>query len=433
MARHWPQSVVALSVVYGLFAGAGAACGSGSSDTSVPGGGKDAGHKDSTAPIGDDTMTDDASGSDATLVDEAGDGATSEAGDDGDNDAGDAANVADGGDASAGDAAIESGLEADGSAEGGQDAGPAPEAGPGDAGDSGGGTTPDAGPDASAHDGGSGADGGACNFAGTWASQISVDVTWAAGGTLDIVIAPGSGTIKQWLLGTRTMSGTTVTDTTAVCGIQLPDFHGSALVNEAYGIRFPNALFDSGDLSTFTIPGTVSGSTPTATYTTSPVAVLLGLTLANPTTAAWPGTITTAVDEDGDHEPGITANVAQGGGFSNVPLDFSVVTGPNSVARANRLYLAIRQVTSVSAHFTDCDHATGSVTVPQLGSGASTKYAIDSHVIGCGLVGGTTDCTATQTTFVDQNQPVFVPTATQFVSTRMPAGTSCATVRGTFQ
>jgi hypothetical protein len=430
MNRPWARAVVAACVAYGFFGATGAACGSSANGTGASSTGtKDAGHKDSSAsfPTGDDTLGDDAQG-DATT----GDDAATDAGDDGgDGDAGDDAGddgAADGGD-DAGDASATNAGTTDGGTDA-SEAADAADAAPVDAGDGGGPTTT---PDAGSHDAGTSGDGGACNFAGTWASQLAVDVTWAAGGSFDIVIAPGSGTIKQWLLSTRTVSGTTTTDTAQLCGIELPDFAGSGLVdNETWGIRFPDTLFDSGDLSTFAIPGTVSGTTPTATYTTSSVAVLLGLTLANPTTAVWPATIATSVDEDADGKSGITAGVAQGASFSNVPLDFSVVANPNGVARSNRLYVAIRQVTSIAAHFSDCDHASGTITVPQLGTGGNKKYAIDSHVIGCGLVGSTTDCTATQASFVDSNQPVFVPSTTQFTSTRVAAGTTCATVRSTF-
>ena len=430
MTRHWPHALVSLGLLCAAF---GVACG-GSNGESVVGADagrghpKDAGANDSTAAgddssFGDDAAGDDASG-DATL--------------DGSND------DASGDEAAAGQDAPSDGAD-DAGADGSPDAGATPEAGASDGGDGGEGTeagtdasTPDAStPDAAAPDASPGTgDGGTCDFAGTWASQITIDVNWAAGGIFDIVIAPGSGTIKQWLLSTRTQSGTSVTDTAVVCGIQLPDFQGNAaLVNETYGIRFPNGLFDGGGLSNFQIHGTVSGSTSTATYTTPSTAVLLGLTLANPATAVWPATVTTEVDEDGDSKPGITANVAQGGGFSNVPLDFSVIAVPATVPRSDRLYVAIRQVTSISAQFSDCDHSAGSVTVPQITdpSTQTKKYAIDSHVVGCGVAGGNADCSATQTTFVDNNQPVFVPTATNFVSARVANGATCAAVRSQFQ
>ncbi|HTB77205.1 MAG TPA: hypothetical protein VK762_28370 [Polyangiaceae bacterium] len=436
MTRHWSRAIVSLGVVSVALA---SACGGDSSDTEAPLGG-DAGGKDGTASGGDDSASPpfggDDDGGDATLADDAEDatGSADDASDSG-SAAGDGASDATGDSGDDGAALSDAGADGgdSGSSGGGVDAGPT-DGGPGDGGSQHG---ADGGPDGSAPDGGPApSDGGACNFAGTWGAEITMDVTWAAGGFFDIVIAPGSGTIKQWLLSTRTQSGTTVTDTAFVCGIDLPDFQGSALVNETYGIRFPDSLFDDGGLTSFAIGGTVSGSTPTATYTTTPTAVLLGLTLPNAATAVWPASITTEVDEDNDKKPGITANVVPpGGGYAYVPLDFTVVTSPTTVARADLLYLAIRQVTSVNAQFTDCDHASGSVTVPQItdpSNPTSKKYAIDSHVIGCSVNGSGTDCAAGQTTFVDENQPVFVPSATTFTSARLAAGATCATVRGQF-
>jgi hypothetical protein len=116
--------------------------------------------------------------------------------------------------------------------------------------------------------------------------------------------------------------------------------------------------------------------------------------------------------------------VAQGAPYSDVPVDILKST------RADRLYLAIRQVTQVSATFTDCDHASGTVVIPQIPNTPSGKYAIDSHVIGCGWAGSTTNCTAKQANFVDSTQPVFTPSGyTQFTSVRMVNGSSCGAVR----
>jgi hypothetical protein len=420
MIRQWPRTLASVGLVWAV----GVACGS-ASDSSAPGGdgGKrpvDGGQEDSTAPGDDATFARD----DADDPGDAGDEAATD-------DAGDATDDASPSDAAGGDA---SGIDdGGGAADGGTpaDGGTAGDGGSG--GDGGNASTGDAGTVSPTADGGS-----SCDFTGTWASAIRIDVTWAAGGIFDIVIAPGSGTIKQWLLSTRTVSGTAVTDSAVVCGIELPDFDGNpGLANETYGIRFPDSLFDSGNLAAFPIAGTISGSTPTATYATQPTAVLLGLTLAAPATDPWPATITTESDDDLDKKPGVTADVVPpsgGNGFSFVPLDFSVVTSPTTVPRADRLYLAIRQVTAISSTFTDCDDSSGSVTVPQLSDPTmlTTKYAIDSHVVGCGLAGKTTDCSANQTSFVDQNQPIFVPSATTFVSKRLPGGATCATVRAQF-
>jgi hypothetical protein len=441
MPRRWSHAVVPLGVLCIAYV---AACGGSGSQTGS--GGKDAaaGNDDASNASpeggfgGDDQAGDgEAGGDDSTLGDSGDDASDDAAGDASDDTSDDATGpTGDGGGADASDAALDGGAGGDSGIDAGMDA--ASGAGGPDAGD-GGQAIVDAGSDSTAPDSGdASSDGGSCDFTGTWGASISIDVTWAAGGVFDIVIAPGSGTIKQWIVSTRTVSGTTVTDTAKLCGIQLPDFHGNPmLVDETYGIRFPDSLFDTTKLTPFTINGTVSGSTSTATYTTTPAAVLLGLTLPNPTTAVWPATITTANDQDLDGEPGVTANVAQGTGYSDVPLDFSVVLDPQAVARADRLYLAIRQVTSIAATFTDCDHASGTVTVPQITDPTTQdkKYAIDSHVIGCGLTGSTTDCTTTglnaQSPFVDANQPIFVPSTTTFTSARLPANTSCATVRTT--
>ncbi|HEX4446263.1 MAG TPA: hypothetical protein VH044_05995 [Polyangiaceae bacterium] len=450
MLRRWPRSVAPLGVLCIAYA---AACGgSGSQAPNGDGNGSGSGSgstADNDASFGDDdaTVTGEAGGDDATAGDAddeaSDDAATGDAGDDASSDA-----TPTGDDASSLDASPEGGADAgspgtdsgvDGGGEAGlpdasvHDGGVADASVPGDAGA----TTSDAGPDASTSDGGATtSDGGACDFTGTWGAAITIGVTWAAGGSFDIVIAPGSGTIKQWILSTRTVTGTTVTDSAQVCGVTLPDFHGNpSLVDEAYGIRLPDSLFDDGKLTPFAIHGTLSGSTSTATYTSTPAAVLLGLTLANPTTAVWPATITTANDQDLDAKAGITATVAQGAGYSNVPLDFSVVVDPQSVTRSDRLYLAIRQVTSIAAKFSDCDHASGTVTVPQITdpSSQAKKYAIDSHVVGCGVAGSSADCTTTglgaQAPFVDSNQPIFVPGTTTFASQRFPAGTSCMAVR----
>jgi hypothetical protein len=102
--------------------------------------------------------------------------------------------------------------------------------------------------------------------------------------------------------------------------------------------------------------------------------------------------------------------------------------------RADELYVGIRQVTAVTATVVDWDHMTGTVSIPEIDS----KYAIDSHVIGCELVDGG-ECTTTapsgslsQSAFVDNPQPVFTPSgSSNFESLRIPAdaGASCETVR----
>jgi hypothetical protein len=132
-------------------------------------------------------------------------------------------------------------------------------------------------------------------FSGTWGSETTINVTWSSG----VILTAGSGTIKQWVLSTRTQSGTTLTDTAVVCGLQLPDFTANAIGGGGLlGIRLPNSLFDSGNLPSLAINGTLGGTTTGSTYTSLAAAALLGLTLSNATTAVWPSPLTTSVDQD---------------------------------------------------------------------------------------------------------------------------------------
>jgi len=419
---------LSLGLVYAAIGASAAACGGGDSTGAT--GGTDGGpHPDATSGKDSGGSHDSSDGSDdGGSMDAAGQpGDDSSTGTEGGDD------MSTAGDGSTGDVdATADGSAGDGSSDG---------ASTGDGTSDGSGDGPDAISDASANgdvvsdgagDGPDASDARAtCNFNGTWGSEITMNVSWMPAGVQSIILAPGSGVIKQWLLSTRTQSGNSLTDTTFVCGIQLPDFTGTQIAgSENYGIRFPNSLFDNGYLSSFTIQGTVTSSTPGSMYTSSASAALIGLTLTNATTSPWPATITTQVNQDMDQKPGVTANVAtgsvsDGGTYSDPPVDFL------KIARADKLYLAIRQVTQISATITDCDHASGSVTIPQLPSG-SGSYAINSHIIGCEIAGTTTSCNANQIAFVDSNGPIFTPSTTTFSSARLAAGATCMTVRAQF-
>lgn len=271
---------------------------------------------------------------------------------------------------------------------------------------------------------------GTCDFAGTWGTLIQITVNWAPMGfnLQTVILAPGSGVIKQWVKGVRIQHGTSVSDVTVVCGIDLPDFQGTALVNmQTYGVVFPSSLFDKMELSTFQVDATVTASAPGAGYNASASAALLGLTMTNPTTDPWPATVTTATDPDMDGNPGVTIAVAQGGQYSDIPVGIPAIGAP--VITSDKLYVAIRQVTELAGTFTDCDHASGSVSIPEI-DGAP---AINSHILGCELTAGgncTTSGSNSQASFVDNTQPVFTPTGTaSFKSLRLPDGATCATVR----
>jgi hypothetical protein len=268
-----------------------------------------------------------------------------------------------------------------------------------------------------------------CNFNGMWATKLTIPVNWVPQGIMGVILQPGSGTINQWILGSRVQSGTTLTDTTYVCGVDLPDFAGTVVAGaEAYGINFPDSLFDSNYLSSFTINGTLSAATTNAKYSPAAAAALLGIDLASPATAPWPSAIDAlaeSVDTDHDGNPGVTAFAATGAGYSFIPTDIYKTN------RATAVFVVIRQVTQVSGTVVDCNHISGSVTIPQLtDSNGDSKYAIDSHVIGCDLEGDAGTCNDLQWSFLDGTQPVFSPTGSStFASVRMPASTTCSQVR----
>lgn len=249
-------------------------------------------------------------------------------------------------------------------------------------------------------------------------------MTWVPQGLNGVILAPGAGQITQWVKSTWVIHGSYVTETASICGIALPDFRSTQVSgSETYGIRFPDPLFDDGYVAPFVTGGTLVGTGPGSTYGSEPAAVLMGLTLSGPLTTSWPSTITTDVDTDQDGKPGVTAGVVQGAGYSGLAVDLLKT-------RADRAYLAIRQVSQVTSTADDCDHFSGSVQIPQIPPGPSGKPAIDSHVIGCRLAGSGVDCSAAQSGFLDATQPVFTPTGqSDFRSMRLPPDAVCATVR----
>ncbi len=301
-------------------------------------------------------------------------------------------------------------------------------------------------PEATMPDGGSTTtlgDSGVCNFNGTWATQITIDVTWQPQGLMSVILAPGSGTIRQWVKGARVQTLAAplqLSDDSVACGIELPDFQATTLgLNEVYGVRFPDSLFDDGYIPPFTVNGALTlqpgGS---FSYSTTPTAVLLGVTMQSPTTDAWPSTVTTEIDQDMDGNPGVTIAVAQGAlavptatatDYSYVPTGVPAPFMPINLAGS--LYVAIRQVTITSGTVQDCDTITGTVSIQTINS----KPAIDSHVLGCQLVDGgpCTTGASSEASFVDNSQPVFTPSGTtSFRSIRVATGATCATVRGAF-
>jgi hypothetical protein len=279
-----------------------------------------------------------------------------------------------------------------------------------------------------------------CDFNGTWATRITIDVTWQPQGLTSVILQSGSGTITQWVKGLRVQNPAAplaLMDESVVCGIALPDFQATTLgLNEVYGVRFPDSLFDDGYVPPFTVSGVLNAAM--TGYTTTSTAVLLGLTMASPTTDPWPSIVMTEDDMDNDGNPGVTVNVAQGPianptgtatTYSYIPTDVPPPFVPTP--EASNLYVAIRQVTVTTGTVVDCNTISGTVSIPVIAS----KPAIDSHILGCALVDGG-QCTtgdSSQASFVDNSQPVFTSSgSTSFQSIRVSSQATCADVRSAF-
>jgi hypothetical protein len=215
------------------------------------------------------------------------------------------------------------------------------------------------------------------------------------------------------LRSSRQLSATGIADDLEICGVKLPDYQGkSYLGGETYGVRFPDSLFDSAALPRLTLDSTLSALAPGATYQSQEVAVLLGAMMGDPIAGQWPAsTDLSATAQDG--HPGVELDLVTDSGYSSLPVS------PFGGDRADQLYMALRQVVSVSGTLDSCTSM----------SGAVTTFAINSHILGCHLESGGA-CDASETDLLDGAQPVFTAGAGATVTmTKIPDTTDCTGVR----
>ena len=393
---------------------------------------------------GDDALSGDAAADDASADAEADDAAldamaSGDAADDGSSSggsssgsSGDSGVAADGGfDATvAGDASTD-GASAPGDATLEGDAGTETDGGAiaGDAGVDAAG--PDAGPDGSTtHPPDAGVDAGACNLAADWAIKVTVDVSWPSTGLVNAGGADNGDATEQvqiWALLTPTGSatGTSIPAKILPCNIVLPDF--GSIIGETYGATFPSTLFDHAPsyLTAVTTTLTLGATTAPTSFSLPGETNLIGMSA--PATGAWPSSASavTEVDMDADGEPGVTALSKTPPTYSYVPTTIIPSLPDFDLVRADKLYMAIRFVTtSLSGAMSSCSSASGST------NSVDVKY-MDSHVLGChvygGADGGAGDCNATQAGFVDDNRPVFTVDSASFTAAAVSAPT-CAAV-----
>lgn len=230
--------------------------------------------------------------------------------------------------------------------------------------------------------------------------------------------------MQQWDLTEQVQQGADVSARTVPCMIFLPDLQSSLFGGfQKYGIRFPTDLFDKGGIpaTDFVFHGSVSSSG--ISVQTDPFAILVGLTMTNPTTTPWPGThYLTLQDQDFDTAPGVTVIPATGQGYSLPPVDLSG-------NYADKVYIAERTISKLYGPLTSCDQVALTVEIVPV---AGETTGIQSSVVGCHIQNGG-DCTQTQSDFVDAIRPQYTPTGVgTSISVRMPTGSTCADVRAKF-
>ena len=243
------------------------------------------------------------------------------------------------------------------------------------------------------------------------ASHLVVNVSWSAG----LASTGGTGQVHVWGKVVYTASGNTLTGMLQPCGIALPPTTLTALAGGGMIlIEVPNTAWDAPSMPRFQVDGTQSGWNVGSTLSFS-YAALVGFTMANPTTAAWPTSyadITMTNDAEGDNHVGLTAIPRSGNGFTLPP------TSLLQTSRVDQVYIVVRQVTSAMLTRTACDAASGSATFAHF----------NNHVVGCHVMGGA-DCVAEQIGFVDMNRTIYQVTSAT-AQTKLVADTAtCADVR----
>ena len=245
----------------------------------------------------------------------------------------------------------------------------------------------------------------------TEASHLIVNVSWPAG----IAYMRGDGALHVWGKVVYTANGNTLSGMLQACGISLPattltPLGGGGMIQ----IDVPNDKWEAPSMPRFQVDGTQTAWDIGATLNFSYVA-LIGFTMADAATATWPTShtgITMTNDAEGDMHVGLTAVPRSGGTYKLPPTSIA------QSARADQLYIVIRQVASATLTRTACDQA----------SGSAMFMHIDNHVVGCHVMGGS-DCITDDITFIDNNRAIYEITGAT-AQTKVVADTAtCADVR----
>lgn len=247
---------------------------------------------------------------------------------------------------------------------------------------------------------------------GTWALKITTPSTWPA----NTYIRSGSGNHIFWVRLNSTQSGTSVSQSMIECGRSVPPFAAS-MVSENISFQVPNSVFDGGFLPTYSQTLTLSNTSPGATISQPLTAFLLGTTMSNPTTAAWPSSSSglTQVNMDGDANPGVTVVYLNTGGNQYPRVSTAFFNPP----RSDNPYVGTRLVFSLQGSLTSCTQA----------SGAATVTHINTRIFGCNLASSTNNCNTSQWQFLDDSCLNYTQSGSTYQMVKIAAGASCSAVR----
>jgi hypothetical protein len=270
--------------------------------------------------------------------------------------------------------------------------------------------------------------------------HIKFPVTWPASTASN----QGSGSVDIWLLNNATSMGAgdlMFSGTTKSCGTNLPDVDLNAIGQAAVcapgktcgtkvQVQILPSTFDK-ITRTFPTSGSQTGWNPGNTLTTNTALGLLGLkdtSSFHMNTTAWPaycannctpdGSFMAAdvSDDDGDGNPGITANPLSNATYTLPPTSVTLFAVP---PLADQVYIVSRnEITLTGMRMNDCTHGTGTAKIT----------LFDNHVVGCHIQNPAAGCTSAQVSFLDQNRTIYGPNASNVASPSMPImGTATVT------
>lgn len=247
--------------------------------------------------------------------------------------------------------------------------------------------------------------------------HIVARVTWP-----QTILAAGEGTLHIWSRAATTYSGNDLTATVKACGAIVPPLTLLAQYG-GYKIQplFPDAMWDSSGMPSFTVAGTHGGFDGGKAVKLDKAAVLIGATMADPANGVWPqnGTELTVADHDGNDKPGVSADSRVGGEFRLPPADvMALQTMGASGTFADVLYLAFRVVTAIDGTRQGCDRVTGTATLSHF----------DNHVVGCHASAGR-ECLPAEVSLLDLGRSIFQVSSATFEMVHLPDGATCADVR----